>query len=414
MKSFVLALTLLGLISFSAGTIYFSEKFDDTWESRWVQSKYKESEGTQGSWKWTAGKYYNDENEDKGIQTTPDARFYQISAAFPEFSNRGKDLIIQYSVKHEQRIDCGGGYLKILPPGLDQTQFQGESPYNIMFGPDICGSSTRKTHLIFNYKGKNHLIKKDIKCENDEYTHLYTLILHPDNTYEVRIDDKEVAKGSLEEDFDMLPPKEIKDPALSKPADWVDEKMIPDPEDHKPEDWDSIPEEIPDPDASKPDDWDDELDGEWEPPTIPNPEYKGEWRPRMIENPAYKGEWVHPMIPNPDYAHDDHLYCFDHNAFVGFELWQVKSGTIFDNILITDDQNEADKWAALTKETQVGEKRMHDEEDEKRRAQEEERRKKQEVDDDDDDDDDEDEDDDDDDEDEDEHDHATDDVKDEL
>lgn len=32
-------------------------------------------------------------------------------------------------------------------------------------GPDICGYSTKKVHVIFNYKGKNHLIKKDIKCK---------------------------------------------------------------------------------------------------------------------------------------------------------------------------------------------------------------------------------------------------------
>lgn len=32
-------------------------------------------------------------------------------------------------------------------------------------GPDICGYSTKKVHVIFNYKGQNHLIKKDIKCK---------------------------------------------------------------------------------------------------------------------------------------------------------------------------------------------------------------------------------------------------------
>lgn len=32
-------------------------------------------------------------------------------------------------------------------------------------GPDICGYSTKKVHVIFNYKGKNHLIKKEIKCK---------------------------------------------------------------------------------------------------------------------------------------------------------------------------------------------------------------------------------------------------------
>ena len=39
------------------------------------------------------------------------------------------------------------------------------------------------------------------------------------------------------------------------------------------QDWDK-PQHIPDPDAKKPDDWDDEIDGEWEPPQIDNPDYK--------------------------------------------------------------------------------------------------------------------------------------------
>ncbi len=41
----------------------------------------------------------------------------------------------------------------------------GESPYNLMFGPDICGPGTKKVHVIFNYNGKNLLIKKDIRCK---------------------------------------------------------------------------------------------------------------------------------------------------------------------------------------------------------------------------------------------------------
>jgi len=39
------------------------------------------------------------------------------------------------------------------------------------------------------------------------------------------------------------------------------------------QEWDK-PETIPDPDATKPDDWDVDMDGEWEPPMITNPEYK--------------------------------------------------------------------------------------------------------------------------------------------
>ena len=63
--------------------------------------------------------------------------------------------------------------------------FGGDTPYSIMFGPDICGYSTKKVHVILTYKGKNHLIKKDIKAETDELTHVYTLVVKPDNTYKV-------------------------------------------------------------------------------------------------------------------------------------------------------------------------------------------------------------------------------------
>lgn len=53
-------------------------------------------------------------------------------------------------------------------------------------GPDICGPGTKKVHVIFSYKGKNLLINKDIRCKDDIYTHLYTLIVKPDNTYKVK------------------------------------------------------------------------------------------------------------------------------------------------------------------------------------------------------------------------------------
>ena len=96
-------------------------------------------------------------------------------------------------------------------------------------------------------------------------------------------------------------------------------------------------------------------DGEWEAPLIDNPEYKGPWKARQIDNPAYKGEWVHPMIPNPDYKEDKDLHhrC-DKCTHVGFELWQVKSGTIFDDIIVTDSLAEAKKYADSTFEKKKG------------------------------------------------------------
>lgn len=168
-----------------------------------------------------------------------------------------------------------------------------------------------------------------------------------------------------------LAPHRNQGPQSSKPADWVDEKQIPDPADKKPEGWDEIPKEIPDPAATKPEDWDDELDGEWERPTINNPEYKGEWQPKLIDNPAYKGEWVHPLIANPDFVDDNDLYLYESNKYVGIEVWQVKSGTIFDNILITDDVAEAAKFAELNNKTRDAEKKMHDKLEEEKKAKEE-------------------------------------------
>merc|ERR1711903_244078 len=73
-----------------------------------------------------------------------------------------------------------------------------------------------------------------------------------------------------------------------------------------------------------PDDWDDEEDGEWEP----------------------------PMIDNPEYEDDNAVYKYDDFGFIGFDLWQVKGGTIFDNVIVCDDKAEADafaaKWKALS------------------------------------------------------------------
>lgn len=365
-------------------TVYFKEDFaDDGWQSRWVQSKHSGKE--LGEFVWTAGKFYGDAEKDKGIQTSQDARFYALSSKFADnaFANKDKDLIVQFSVKHEQNIDCGGGYVKVFGCDLDQADLHGDSPYKIMFGPDICGPGTKKVHVIFNYKGKNLLINKEIRCKDDVYTHVYRLVVKPDNTYKVLIDGEVVEKGELEADWSFLPPKTIKDPEAKKPEDWDDKPKIDDPEDSKPDDWEQ-PEFIPDPDATKPEDWDDEMDGEWEPPQINNPAYKGEWKPKQIDNPNYKGPWVHPEIDNPDYKPDPSLYDQGEVCAVGFDLWQVKAGTIFDNVLITDSEQEADEAVEdLLKNRVAAEKKMKEEQDaeeEKNRKAEEEAKKAEEND----------------------------------
>ena len=43
-----------------------------------------------------------------------------------------------------------------------------------------------QVHVIFTHKEKNYLIKKDIPAKTDQLTHVYTLVLKPDNTFKVR------------------------------------------------------------------------------------------------------------------------------------------------------------------------------------------------------------------------------------
>jgi len=340
-----IALLLLAIVCAASATTYFSETFDGSFEDKWVQSAAKDD---YGKFKSATGDAFGDATINKGIQTGEDARFYALSTKIDTpFSNKDKKLVLSFTVKHNQGIDCGGGYIKVLPE-LDGKKFNGDSEYFIMFGPDICGY-TKKIHLIFNYGGKNLLWKKEPRCEDDKLTHVYTLIVNPDNTYEVKVDNERREGGKLDEDWEFLKPKEIDDPSDKKPSDWVDDAEIDDPEDKKPEDWDKESETIPDPNAKQPEDWDEAEDGKWEAPQVPNPKHKGQWKAKRIPNPAYKGVWKPKQIANPDYKEDAELYLARKPlAAVGFDLWQVKAGTIFDNIILSDSVEEVDAFVAKT------------------------------------------------------------------
>lgn len=382
-----LLLTLLSLSNFASSEIFFEERFEDGWKSRWVLSDWKRSEGKAGTFKHTSGKWSADP-DDKGIQTYNDAKHYAISAKIPEFSNKNRILVVQYSIKIEQDIECGGGYIKLLSGYVNQKKFGGDTPYSLMFGPDICGSQTKKLHVILSYQGQNYPIKKDLQCETDKLVHFYTFILRPDASYTVLVDNREMDFGSMYSDWDILPPRKIKDLKAKKPADWDDREYIEDPNDVKPKGYDLIPAEIPDPKAKEPDNWDEEEDGVWKPPKIPNPAYKGPWKRKKIKNPNYKGKWRTPWIDNPEFEDDPDIYVLKPIKYVGIEVWQVKAGSVFDNILVCDDpqyarevvedylanHREAEKEALEEAEK---EKKAREEEEAKRAREESERRRRE-------------------------------------
>ena len=277
---------------------------------------------------------------------------------------------------------------------LHADEFSNTTPYVIMFGPDKCGH-TNKVHFIFNHKNpktgeyeEKHLSSPPT-AKIVKTTELYTLIVHPNNTYAIQQNGEEVKTGSLLEDFtpSVNPEKEIDDPKDKKPEDWVDEARIPDPEAKKPEDWDedapyeivdeeaTQPEDwlvdepltVADPEAQKPEDWDDEEDGDWVAPTVPNPkcadasgcgpwtkplkknpDYKGKWTAPYIDNPAYKGVWAPRKIKNPDYFEDKTPANFEPMGAIGFEIWTMQNDILFDNIYIGNSVDEARKLAEET------------------------------------------------------------------
>ncbi|KAM5322266.1 LOW QUALITY PROTEIN: calreticulin-like [Glossophaga mutica] len=376
--------------------VYLLEEFEDRdeWKKQWVESHRLD----HGKFWLTAGKFYGGKEKDKGkywnsgiLQTSEDAKFYALSTRLKLFSNEKETLVAQFSVKHEQGIDCGGGCVKLFPDSLNQEDMHSESKYYILFGPDICGFGNTEYRSSLHYQGKYHENNKTIKCRINKDTHLYILIICPNATYEVKIDNKQVAAGDLEEDWNFLPPRKIKDLYAQKPRKWDEHLQREDSEDKKPEDRGCLPgkedwedfEYIPDPDTKKPDDWNEVMDEEWEGPLIPNLKYKGQWKP-IIDNPSYQGEWIHPD-DNLEYKPDPTICCYYNISVLGLDLWQVKSGSIFENFLLTSDEEFAEEvgnktwgirkevekqWRELFEEMV---KRKQEEEAKKKREKEEER-----------------------------------------
>jgi len=380
----------------------FLEQFVDGWDARWKPSHAKKENTDEewqyvGTWKVEEPTVLKGIEGDKGLVLKDKAAHHAISAKFDApIDNTGKTLVIQYEVKLQSFLECGGAYMKLLQntAKLGTDEFSNASPYVIMFGPDKCGANN-KVHFIFRHKNpktgeyeEKHL-EAPPPAVIDKLTNLYTLIVRPDQTFEILINGESSKNGSLLESFKpaVNPEAEIDDATDSKPEDWVDGEKMPDPDAVKPEDWDEEapyeivdeaaekpadwledePQTIPDPEAEKPEDWDDEEDGDWIAPQISNPKcddaagcgpwtkpliknpaYKGKWMRPWIDNPAYKGVWAPRKIANPDYFEDKTPANFEPFGALGFELWTMNEDILFDNIYIGHSVEDA---KALQKET---------------------------------------------------------------
>ncbi|KAL4127612.1 hypothetical protein PRIC2_006616 [Phytophthora ramorum] len=381
-----------------ADTFEAEELFDG---SRWLKSSHEKYSSQDVAIEEVAVEAAH-LTPDRGLVLGKAAHHYGLAVKLDEplqvdGSAAKKELVVQYEVKLQKGLDCGGAYVKLLrqeKEDQDYSAFSDATPFVLMFGPDKCGNSD-KVHLIFQHKNpvsqeyeEKHMMEAPgIKSDKD--THLYTAVIRDDNTFEVFVDQKSVKSGSMLENFlpSVIPEKEIDDPEDSKPDDWVDEKKIRDPSAVKPDDWDEdaparIPDEdavkpvdwlddepavINDPDVVKPEDWDDEDDGEfivpqipnpkcaevsgcgeWTRPTKTNPAYKGKFYAPYIPNPAYKGEWAPRKIPNPNYFKDEHPARMDPIGALAVEVWTMTEGITFDNFWLGNDLKKAQEFAELT------------------------------------------------------------------
>jgi len=130
--------------------------------------------------------------------------------------SKAASFIFQYSVTFEQGIDCGGGYIKLLGEKYNQTTFGGDTPFLIMFGPDICGNDN-KIRFILDRNETSYSWKKYYKAPNDKSTPLLYFGFASNEIYEVYIDAKLLEKGVVSEDWGWIIPKEIADPNDKKP-----------------------------------------------------------------------------------------------------------------------------------------------------------------------------------------------------
>lgn len=313
-----------------------------------------------------------------------------------------KPLVVQYEVKNQVRLRCGGGYIKVLPTTdePDYSSFSNETPYLIMFGPDKCGT-TDKVHLILRRDGVEHHLVQPPPTKSGLLSALYTLIIQPNLDFEIRIDGATYRQGNLLDELEfeppLVPPKTILNESETQPEEWDDREYIPSPyETEKPDDWDEseprmindptavkpanwredIPLYVKDPTVRKPEAWDDEEDGKFEVPEILNPlcqnlkphigEGCGEWKAPLVKNPKYKGKWTQPLIPNPNYqglwrprriANPD----FDEEALaqqlskmdsdiggLGFEILTVQGMSMFDNIYVGSSVRDAENIGNAT------------------------------------------------------------------
>lgn len=180
----------------------------DSQESgKWVYSYHRQYAGQ--SWNWGYGYVKPTLDCDKALITEVPSAKYGITSFFDSpINNLDKDLVVQYEVRYQKGLECGGAYIKLLRDGSIEApeDLTDTTPYVLMFGPDFCGKTNRIHVIIPHYNPMNDSWeeKKLVggpQAVVDSLTHLYTLIIRKDGGIEILVDQINKFTGSLFLDF---------------------------------------------------------------------------------------------------------------------------------------------------------------------------------------------------------------------
>ncbi|RKP22373.1 Calreticulin/calnexin, partial [Syncephalis pseudoplumigaleata] len=128
----------------------FIEQFTDGWDTRWAHSKATkqmdnaaadDKDATvfrfDGEWAVEEPTVLPTIKGDKGLVLKSAAKHHALVSKFAKpFDNTDNTLVLQYEVKMQNPIECGGAYLKLLTHQedgkFDPEKFDDKTPYTIM------------------------------------------------------------------------------------------------------------------------------------------------------------------------------------------------------------------------------------------------------------------------------------------
>ena len=378
----------LGFPFLPQSNILFYENFSDPFVfKRWQITNHFRTNG-----KWSNEYTYplQTRKGEKGLVIKTKEKSHGISYLFPTpIYTPNETLIIQYETRAQFLYLCASVFLKIfIDPKFNPIDFNNQTSRFLEFGPERC-NSYNNSRLNFFINNIEYKLKKKINIPIDEISHLYTLIIRSNNTFEILIDMKSIHNGTFTNSFNpnIIEPEFIDDINDKKPLNWVEEEYIYDLNAKKPIDWDeNQPKTIPDPKklnppygwlineeplipdlkAKKPENWNENNLGKWNPPMIPNPKcldvpgcgkykipeifnikYKGKWSPPLIKNPNYKGEWIPKQIKNPNFNGKIENFILPPIYGIGFDIWGLHHDLMITNILISNNESIVKKWNKL-------------------------------------------------------------------